>query len=157
MNDLEKRLEILLKAYDIGWNERVYIIDQVLVDLEEFGYVQPKPDEGRLLSEEKLNGCASSEEQLSHFLAEPDDDVAASLDPKTKVLVARMVLLARNVSKAQDAQTASILEPQIKAECQARVKRIFDYLDRMVSVRRTSPEIAAIVSNLKNLQRINGW
>ncbi len=75
-----------------------------------------------LLTDAELNACVANKQQLKDYLAEPDDEVAASLPPLEKTLVAKAILLARNVAKAQ----LDKAEPLIRQEERGRVMSIIE-------------------------------
>jgi len=52
------------------------------------------------LTDEEIDALTPSDEEIEAYLAEPDDKIAASLDPATKRLVARVILLTRKVAQA---------------------------------------------------------
>ena len=89
-------------------------------------------DDSRLLTDEEIDDLSPTKDEIDAYLGEPDDNIAASLDPQTKRTVARIILYTNKVAQAQDAKTASIME----AECRGRVEEIFEemesYCDRQI-------------------------
>ena len=59
----------------------------------------------RLLTDEEIDNLSPTHEEVDTYLAEPDDEVAASLDPRTKRMVARIILHTRKVAQAQDTKS----------------------------------------------------
>ncbi|KKN62233.1 hypothetical protein LCGC14_0513700 [marine sediment metagenome] len=70
-----------------------------------------------LLTEEEQDRCMPSDEQLEAYLAEPDDAVAAALTEKDKRLVAKFILLGRNVADASQTKTLKAVAEWLDKPC----------------------------------------
>lgn len=71
-----------------------------------------------LLKPEEIDALAPTKEELDAYLCEPDDEVAASLDPQTKRMAARIILYTDKVAKAQYAKCNKGLDrPKIICLC----------------------------------------
>ena len=68
---------------------------------EELGYRKLPEGESPLLSEQEIDNLTPTKEEIDNYLAKPDDEVAASLDPYIKRMAARIILYTNKVAQAQ--------------------------------------------------------
>jgi hypothetical protein len=78
------------------------------VDEVVFSRLRGEIEKVKRLSDEEIDACTPTDEQLEKYLAEPDDEVAArirALDPKIFRLIGRCLLYGKNIAQAQLTKT----------------------------------------------------
>lgn len=73
-------------------------------------YVDEDRMTDRLLDDEEQDDCMPTEAELLAYLAEPDDEVAESLSPADKKLVAKVILHGRKILITQDIKTLKAVQ-----------------------------------------------